>query len=91
VAIDADPFEHALVAEAPASGESRIRAEVLVGGKPRTVTSHLWLRTADPAPLASPAGGCSCRHGAGSVSAVVPSLLLGLGLLGRRRARAQNR
>ena len=85
VAVDTDPFEHALVL-APASGESRIRAEVLLTGKPRTVTSHLWLRTPDPAPLeASPAGGCGCRQAStGSAHAVAAFLALALALRARR-------
>lgn len=54
VPIAGDPFEYTQPAEAPASGEDRWRAEVLVDGAPRTVTSHLWLR---PAPAAEPTTG----------------------------------
>lgn len=48
VTVDADPFLYDTVVQAPAQGEERWRAEVLVDEKPRTVTSHLWLRL-DPA------------------------------------------
>lgn len=56
VLVDGDPFALEMPATAPAEGEDRVRAEVLIGG-PRTITSHLWLRadpsedpTGDPAP-----------------------------------------
>jgi hypothetical protein len=94
VAIGGEDFEHALVVEAPASGETRIRAEVLVAGKPRTVTSHLWLRAADPAPAApSASGGCGCRQARTGSTSLGPVLALGLAFLARRRGRArpQNR
>lgn len=48
-AIDEDPFVATIVASAPDGGEDRWRAEVIVDGKPRTITSHLWLRE-DPSP-----------------------------------------
>ncbi|AKT37493.1 uncharacterized protein CMC5_016340 [Chondromyces crocatus] len=66
VPIDTDPFVGELKATDPGDGEDRFRAEVLVNGQPRTVTSHLWLRTGtatDPlAPGISAAneGGCGC-------------------------------
>lgn len=51
VPVAGDPFEHVHLAEAPATGEDRWRAEVLVDGAPRTLTGHLWLR---PLPAADP-------------------------------------
>lgn len=44
VAIDADPFEDAVLLEAPAEGEDRYRYEVVEGQNLRTITSHVWLR-----------------------------------------------
>lgn len=55
VPVAGDPFEHDFAVDAPTDGEDRWRAEVLVGGAPRTLTSHLWLRpTAGPATTADP-------------------------------------
>ncbi|WAS98266.1 CehA/McbA family metallohydrolase [Nannocystis punicea] len=54
VAVTADPFTHDFLLEPPAAGHSRVRAEVLVDGKPRTVTNHLWI---GPAPSDSPTTG----------------------------------
>lgn len=50
-----DPFVATVEATPPADGEDRWRAEVIVDGKPRTITSHLWLRD-DPsaAPTTGP-------------------------------------
>ena len=74
VAVDADPFEATRALSAPEQGETRIRAEVLVGSDPRTVTGHLW--------LAQPPAGCGCGAGAaGSLGA------LGVALLALRRGR----
>ena len=44
IAVDGDPFVATVEASAPTTGEDRWRAEVIVDGKPRTITSHLWLR-----------------------------------------------
>lgn len=65
VTIDADPFTGEVLAEAPKEGEDRWRAEVLIDGKPRTLTSHLWLRSGpganpDPLPAEAVGGGCGC-------------------------------
>ncbi len=43
VPIAGDPFAHEFLVEPPAAGCSRVRAEVLVDGKPRAVTNHLWI------------------------------------------------
>ncbi|MBX3225432.1 MAG: hypothetical protein KF795_33310, partial [Labilithrix sp.] len=48
VAVTSDPFVHYARVDAPSEGEDRWRAEALVDERPRTVTSHLWLRR-DPA------------------------------------------
>jgi hypothetical protein len=49
------PLRRQIEAAAPAEGEDRWRAEVIVDGKPRTITSHLWLRE-DPHPPCRPLG-----------------------------------
>ncbi|HYV45573.1 MAG TPA: CehA/McbA family metallohydrolase [Myxococcaceae bacterium] len=95
--VDSDPFVTALDVAPPDQCEDRFRAEVLVDGRPRTLTSYLWVaKTAgtgcannpSPAPRAALSGeGCACSAasaGAGTAA------LLALGLLamaGRRRAR----
>ena len=61
VPVDTDPFVHELVLEAPASGQDRYRAEVLVGDNPRTVTSHVWLGPPTEARRYEASGGCGCR------------------------------
>ena len=50
VEIDADPFEHSIEVTPPDEGETRWRAEVVVDGRPRTVTSHLWFRYGEEPP-----------------------------------------
>ncbi len=44
IAVSGEGFVAAIQALAPATGEDRWRAEVLVDGRPRTITSHIWLR-----------------------------------------------
>jgi MYXO-CTERM domain-containing protein len=44
IAVTEDPFAATVMATAPVEGEDRWRAEVIVDGEPRTITSHLWLR-----------------------------------------------
>jgi hypothetical protein len=93
VRVDADPFEIARDFEAPEGAEDRVRAEVWVDGRVRTVTSHLWLATSStfrgtPGPaVAAPdaAAGCAC----GAVPAASTSLfgLAGLALLAARGLR----
>jgi len=95
--VDADSFVAALEVTPPDQCEDRFRAEVLVDGRPRTVTSYLWLgKTAGtgcannpaPAPRAALSGeGCACgAAGAGAGTAAL--LALGLAAMaGRRRAR----
>ncbi len=81
VAVDADPFVLELPVTAPDEGELRLRAEVLVEGKPRTVTGHLWIA---PASAAEDERGCGCT------SAATPAtfaLVLGLVRVVRRQRR----
>jgi hypothetical protein len=61
-----DPFVASFVVAADAARETRVRAEVLVDEKPRTVTSHVFLRFDAQGPEAASAagdedlgGGCS--------------------------------
>jgi MYXO-CTERM domain-containing protein len=60
VTIDSDPFIHTIEVTPPLEGETRVRAEVWVDGNPRTVTSHLWMRTG-PAVVEDQQAGCGCR------------------------------
>lgn len=80
VAVDADPFVYTTTIEPPASGEDRYRAEVLVDEKPRTVTSHVWLKLDPSGPSADAPkaedDGCSTS---GAASSSAPSFLLALG------------
>ncbi len=61
--VTADPFSFDLRVEAPAQGQDRYRAEVLVDGKLRTVTSHVWvaLDPAGPEATAPPTDDGGCR------------------------------
>lgn len=85
VEITSDPFVYEATLEPPSSGESFVRAEVLVGDHPRTVTNHVWLRRGNEAE-AKAESGCGCRIGA-STSTPMAGLgsLLALTLLLRRR------
>ncbi len=88
VPVDADPFEHSHLLTAPARGETRLRAEVVVASRPRTVTSHLWLaRTFPPEPAeevlrTQPLPSSCAVAGAGSLAAAA---LVLLGMLRHRR------
>lgn len=73
IAVTSDPFVHEIVATPPASGEDRWRAEALVDDKPRTVTSHIWLKSDPNGPQAADASsstgdddGCRVTRGASS-------------------------
>jgi hypothetical protein len=86
VTISSDPFTDEHVLEAPAGRSARARAEVRIGGAPRTVTSHLWLAPdAPPGPpvvAAKPAArGC---QGCAAVDAT-PMAVLALAFRLRRR------
>ncbi len=43
IPIDSDPFFDEAEVIAPASGEDRYRIEVVEGGRPRAIVSHVWL------------------------------------------------
>lgn len=62
VEVTTDPFVHTAIVTPPDQGEDRWRAEALVNNKPRTVTSHIWLRLDASGPTAStpppPDDGC---------------------------------
>ncbi len=80
--------------EPPETGEDFWRAEVLVDGKPRTLTSNLWVTRAFPVdsgekPLdAAPPLGCGCGADGGGLAAAAVLALLGLAL---RSPRAKSR
>jgi MYXO-CTERM domain-containing protein len=82
IAIDGDPFVYTTAFETPESATIRVRAEVLVDGTPRTVTSHLWLSREAPIPSAV---GCGCATSGAPMAGAV--LLLLLALAGSRRLR----
>ncbi len=63
VPIDASPFVLERTVAAPATGEARVRVEALVRGKPRSVTSHVFVRRPAEVAATPPSeddGGCSC-------------------------------
>jgi MYXO-CTERM domain-containing protein len=67
IEITSDPFTHRVTIAPAADGETRVRAEVVVEDRPRTITSHVWL-TRGPAgstpPASSESSGCgSCAVG----------------------------
>jgi hypothetical protein len=80
-----DPFEHEVTLAAAPGGEF-VRAELLVGGRPRVVTSHLFVESATPgggdagppdAGTSPPSGGgCACRAGARTSSPTLALLAL---------------
>ncbi len=80
VTVDADPFDATLMLESPPEGETRVRAEVLVEGRRRTVTGHLWFSRG-----AGERGGCHCN----AIPQAMPLALVGL-LLRRRRSTVQS-
>lgn len=85
VEVTSDPFAYELPITAPETGADRWRAEV-VDGKPRTVTSHLWI-VQNPGPTSV---GCACASdGEDSTLTLAGLLVLGLGfvLRGRKRYR----
>jgi hypothetical protein len=81
VLVDADPFTATLYMAAADAG--RVRAEVMVDGHPRTVTSHLWLAADDVEVAPTPECGCAgTARPAGWLA--LPALLAALA---QRRAR----
>lgn len=69
--IPSDPFVFEQTLEAPASGEDRYRAEVVVNGAPVTITSHVWLGRPPPSAEASDDG---CAVGVAGATNRVPWL-----------------
>lgn len=53
---------HRRVVVAPATGADRYRAEVLVGGRPRTVTGHVWLSLDPSGPEHTSPDDGGCTH-----------------------------
>jgi hypothetical protein len=98
ITIDASPFVLEATFSAPASGEDRVRAEALVKGKARTVTSHLFLRAAAAEPASDAAAaepeassGCGCEvAGRGRRDGPWLVLLSALALVHRRRRRSED-
>jgi hypothetical protein len=90
VSVAGDPFVHEHALQPPITGQSRVRAEVLLDGTPRVITSHLWLEGGAPSG-AEPGGreeGCGCRLAPRERSPAIAPAALALALaLGRRRAR----
>jgi hypothetical protein len=86
VDVTSDPFVYESIVDAPAAGEDRWRAEVLLEGAPLTVTSHVWLKLDANGPLAEDAssgdgGGCAVIPREGSTgSRTAPAAAVGLGL-----------
>jgi MYXO-CTERM domain-containing protein len=73
--VDADPFEAEVPISAPEEGEDRWRAELLVEGRRRVVTGHIWIQPdpdaaeldtgtggADSGEHAADGGGCGCTY-----------------------------
>ncbi|MEO0321524.1 MAG: CehA/McbA family metallohydrolase [Myxococcota bacterium] len=87
-AIASLPFETRITLEAPATGETRLRAEVWSGDLRRSLTSHLWLArpAATPGEDMGDAGGE--RGGGGCAVGGAPgTVLVALLALARRRKR----
>ncbi|MGZ3423837.1 MAG: CehA/McbA family metallohydrolase [Polyangiales bacterium] len=85
-------YVHELVVDAPKSGVDRYRAEVLVEGQPRTISSHVFVKfaatgRARPSTAAEPESkGCSCGvPGTTRAASVAGVGLLVAALLSRRR------
>lgn len=84
VDVTTDPFVHEVVVTAPRTGEERWRAEVLVDGLPRTVTSHIWLKGGGDA---SDDDGCSTGARPRSLSSLAIGLLASIALVAARLRR----
>lgn len=83
VEITSDPFVYETTIEPPSSGESFVRAEVLVGDHPRTITNHIWLRRGGEGEDER-GGGCHVGSSKGKPVGFAAALL-GLLLVARRR------
>ncbi len=69
VPVTSDPFEWETTLEATGTGEDFIRAELLVGGRPRVVTSHVFLRGVTERPDAGTDAGSAADAGASAKGA----------------------
>ncbi len=86
VKVSSDPFVLEQDVVAPEHGEDRYRVEVWVEGRPRTVTSHLWVaRTAEargvpglPPQLEEETSGCGCGASPGWSTTALALAVLGL-------------
>jgi hypothetical protein len=85
VAVDADPWTHTFPITAPDEGETRVRAQILVDGVPRTITSHLWVRR--PVDTGTPTTDGPAPCGCATTSSPSAFALLLLALARRRRVR----
>ena len=97
-----DPFEHEETMIASA-GEDFVRAELFVGGRPRVITNHMFIRPLTPggpdagiAPDGGAAeyvggGGCSCRVGGANGDEPLAAMLLALALAAVRRRALRRR
>lgn len=100
--VDADPFEVTVPVTAPAGDvDDRWRAQLEIDGRPRVVTSHIWVRaTGEPAldggaadgGTGGASGGCGCRAARRSAPPWLAVLAVGALLTrrggGARRGRA---
>ena len=88
-----DPSTIDVDASGPPEGEDFWRVEVLVDGKPRTVTSHLWVKFAKGIGAAPPAdtdGGCGCSTPGRSISGGLALMVGALGALAGLRWRRRS-
>ncbi len=99
IEVDADPFEATLPITAPAGDtDDRWRVQLELDGRPRVVTSHLWIRatgepivdagTTDGGMGAAPSG-CGCR--VGSSQPAPWTALVAVALLAARRRGSRRR
>lgn len=79
-AVTSDPFVFETKVDAPATGEDRYRAEVVLEGVPVTVTSHVWIGR--PIATSPSEGGCSVADGSTHGTRTAAFFLGMLGLAG---------
>ncbi len=71
--VDGDPFEMMWTVDAPSAGQDRDRVEVLVGGQPRTITSHIWVEFEPEPATGTSSGGAADESGGNSTGAPMSS------------------